>query len=158
MIFVFELCYLSLFKNKGRASLGYALFGVGVEIAGITVSKIIVKWFKGKEMALAMGLEPRESDGKYIIRNIEEDTEITIEGIIKDDPTGNATIEGETKVQAIGSTLHIYLPKAETISVYTLSGLLYEQQDVSAGSTQIHLSKGMYLVKIGEGTYKIVIR
>lgn len=39
------------------ASFGYAVFGVGVEIAGITVSKIIVKWFKGKEMALAMGLE-----------------------------------------------------------------------------------------------------
>lgn len=39
------------------ASLGYALFGVGIEIAGITVSKIIVKWFRGKEMALAMGLE-----------------------------------------------------------------------------------------------------
>ncbi len=39
------------------ASLGYAIFGVGVETAGITVSKIIVKWFKGKEMALAMGLE-----------------------------------------------------------------------------------------------------
>ena len=29
------------------ASLGYAIFGVGVEIAGITVSKVIVKWFKG---------------------------------------------------------------------------------------------------------------
>lgn len=39
------------------AGLGYAIFGVGVETAGITVSKIIVKWFKGKEMALAMGLE-----------------------------------------------------------------------------------------------------
>lgn len=39
------------------ASLGYAVFGVGIEIAGITVSKIIVKWFKGKEMALVMGLE-----------------------------------------------------------------------------------------------------
>ena len=39
------------------AILGYALFGVGVEIAGITVSRIIEKWFKGKEMALAMGLE-----------------------------------------------------------------------------------------------------
>lgn len=39
------------------ASVGYAIFAVGVEIAGITVSKIIVKWFKGKEMALAMGLE-----------------------------------------------------------------------------------------------------
>lgn len=39
------------------AALGFAIFGVGVEIAGITVSKIIVKWFKGKELALAMGLE-----------------------------------------------------------------------------------------------------
>ena len=39
------------------AALGYAIFGVGVEIAGITVSKIIVKWFKGREMALAMGSE-----------------------------------------------------------------------------------------------------
>ena len=39
------------------AALGYAVFGVGVETAGITVSKVIVKWFKGYEMALAMGLE-----------------------------------------------------------------------------------------------------
>ncbi len=39
------------------ASIGYALFGVGVEYAGITVSKSVVKWFKGKEMALAMGMQ-----------------------------------------------------------------------------------------------------
>jgi MFS family permease len=39
------------------AGLGFATFSVGVEVAGITVSKIIVKWFRGKEMALAMGLE-----------------------------------------------------------------------------------------------------
>lgn len=39
------------------AAIGFAIFGVGVEVAGITVSKIIVKWFKGKELALAMGLE-----------------------------------------------------------------------------------------------------
>ena len=39
------------------ASLGYALFGVGVEYAGITVSKSVVKWFKGKEIALAMGMQ-----------------------------------------------------------------------------------------------------
>jgi len=36
---------------------GFALFGIGVEMAGITVSKTIVKWFKGREMAMAMGLE-----------------------------------------------------------------------------------------------------
>ena len=36
---------------------GFAIFGIGVEMAGITVSKTIVKWFRGKELALAMGLE-----------------------------------------------------------------------------------------------------
>jgi len=39
------------------ACCGFAIFCMGDEIAGITVSKTIVKWFKGKEMALAMGLE-----------------------------------------------------------------------------------------------------
>lgn len=39
------------------AFVGFAIFGVGIEMAGITVSKTIVKWFKGKELALAMGLE-----------------------------------------------------------------------------------------------------
>lgn len=39
------------------ASLGFMIFGCGCEMAGITVSKAIAKWFQGKEMALAMGLE-----------------------------------------------------------------------------------------------------
>ena len=39
------------------ASLGFMVFGCGCEMAGTTVSKSIAKWFKGKEMALAMGLE-----------------------------------------------------------------------------------------------------
>lgn len=39
------------------ASLGFMIFGCGCEMAGTTVSKAIAKWFQGKEMALAMGLE-----------------------------------------------------------------------------------------------------
>lgn len=39
------------------ASIGFTIFGVGVEVGGITVSKIVVKWFKGYELALAMGLQ-----------------------------------------------------------------------------------------------------
>jgi nitrate/nitrite transporter NarK len=39
------------------ASIGFATFAMGVEVAGITVSKIIVKWFKGKELATAMGMQ-----------------------------------------------------------------------------------------------------
>jgi nitrate/nitrite transporter NarK len=39
------------------AALGFAFFGIGYEMCGITVSKAIVRWFSGKEMALAMGLQ-----------------------------------------------------------------------------------------------------
>ena len=39
------------------AAFGFMIFGCGCEMAGITVSKTLAKWFEGKEMALAMGLE-----------------------------------------------------------------------------------------------------
>ena len=39
------------------AAVGFMIFGCGTEMAGITVSRGIVKWFKGREMALAMGSE-----------------------------------------------------------------------------------------------------
>ena len=39
------------------SSVGFMVFGCGVEMAGITVSRGIVKWFKGRELALAMGSE-----------------------------------------------------------------------------------------------------
>ena len=39
------------------AACGFMIFGCGCEMAGITVSRGIVKWFKGREMALTMGSE-----------------------------------------------------------------------------------------------------
>ncbi len=39
------------------AAFGFMIFGCGCEMAGITVSKTLAKWFEGHEMALAMGLE-----------------------------------------------------------------------------------------------------
>lgn len=39
------------------ATLGFAIFGMGAEITGITVTKVIAKWFTGHELALAMGLQ-----------------------------------------------------------------------------------------------------
>ena len=39
------------------SAVGFMIFGCGVEMAGITGSRGIVKWFKGQEMALAMGSE-----------------------------------------------------------------------------------------------------
>ena len=56
--------YMNILIYKGNipmsaavASLGFAIFGTGCEICGITVSKIITKWFTGHELALAMGIQ-----------------------------------------------------------------------------------------------------
>jgi len=68
--FATHLNYIPLFDELGvspfyngmpasakLASIGFMIFGCGAEMAGITVSRGIVKWFKGKEVALAMGSE-----------------------------------------------------------------------------------------------------
>lgn len=49
--------YLGMPASAKFAAVGFMIFGCGVEMAGITVSRGIVKWFKGHEMALAMGSE-----------------------------------------------------------------------------------------------------
>jgi len=49
--------YRGMPASAKLASVGFMIFGCGVEMAGITVSRGIVKWFRGKEMALAMGSE-----------------------------------------------------------------------------------------------------
>ena len=56
--FEFFNSFLPGFSASAKvACVGFAIFGCGVEMAGVTVSKGIVKWFQGKELALAMGLE-----------------------------------------------------------------------------------------------------
>ena len=49
--------WVSMPGSAKLASLGFMIFGCGCEMAGTTVSKAIAKWFKGKEMAMAMGVE-----------------------------------------------------------------------------------------------------
>ncbi len=52
-----DLFGLHLNKQVLVACLGYAAFAVGTENCGVTVSKVIVKWFTGYETALAMGVQ-----------------------------------------------------------------------------------------------------
>lgn len=49
--------WVSMPGSAKMAAFGFMIFGCGCEMAGITVSRAIAKWFEGKEMALAMGLE-----------------------------------------------------------------------------------------------------
>lgn len=49
--------YKGMPASAKLSAIGFMIFGCGVEMAGITVSRGIVKWFKGREMAMAMGSE-----------------------------------------------------------------------------------------------------
>lgn len=49
--------YKGMPASAKLSAIGFMIFGCGCEMAGITVSRGIVKWFEGKEMALAMGIE-----------------------------------------------------------------------------------------------------
>ncbi|MBR3612111.1 MAG: MFS transporter [Bacteroidaceae bacterium] len=53
----FEGEVFGLPTQVATACLGFAIYGMGCEIAGITVTKVIAKWFTGHELALAMGLQ-----------------------------------------------------------------------------------------------------
>ena len=53
----FSLFTIHLSPSVAMASLGFAIFGVGYEMTGITVSKAMVRWFTGHELALAMGIQ-----------------------------------------------------------------------------------------------------
>ena len=48
--------YTGMPASAKLASIGFMIFGCGVEMSGIAITRGIIKWFKGKEMALAMGL------------------------------------------------------------------------------------------------------
>ena len=52
-----EVIFLGLNKQVLVACIGYALFAVGTENCGITVTKVIARWFRGYETALAMGIQ-----------------------------------------------------------------------------------------------------
>jgi hypothetical protein len=53
----FNSFWTSMPASAKLASLGYGIFGIGVEMAGITTSRTVVKWFRGRELALAMGMQ-----------------------------------------------------------------------------------------------------
>ena len=54
---VFSLAGFELPMSVTVASLGFAIFGVGYEMTGITIAKAMVRWFTGHELALAMGIQ-----------------------------------------------------------------------------------------------------
>ncbi|MDH6535188.1 hypothetical protein D0T51_10870 [Parabacteroides sp. 52] len=91
----------------------------------------------------------------YIIDNVTEAIEIKVEGIVKN-TVGNTEVETQ-KVYASPEGLIVEIPgQSKPVSVYTLAGQLVTRKKVN-NHAFITLPKGMYLVVVGETTFKIAL-
>lgn len=74
-------------------------------------------------------------------------------------PSGLDKIEKDFKVFTAGNKLHIVTPKAETVRVYDINGRCHLESQAIAGMNIYNISnKGIYLVKVGNNTAKVIIR
>jgi hypothetical protein len=74
------------------------------------------------------------------------------------DNPGNANEPlADMRIWSYAGTLHVRTAQSTTLHVYTLTGVLHAQQTLPAGATTLPLPPGMYIVKVGNATEKIVI-
>lgn len=105
-------------------------------------------------------ITPRSSDGAYIINYVRRDIKITISGVVKNpDPVGNETIETSTsKAWGANGYLHIQSATDNNAYIYTAGGKLQTICSLKAGEQQsIQLSSGIYLIRIGNDSFKVVM-
>lgn len=105
-------------------------------------------------------IEPHVSDGKYVIRSIYDDLDISIEGIVRNSPTANEAVVSEMLIRPVGSTLFITVPQAVRVRITNMGGRIVRMLDLAAGMTRVSgLEAGVYIVSIEDRKgVKIMIR
>ncbi len=103
-------------------------------------------------------IQPRSSDGAYIVKYVRSDVKITIDGVVKNsDPVANAEIRSGTKAWVNNHRLFIRTDKQEKVFIYTFDGQLRKTLLSAGGEEHIVLSSGSYIVCIGESKFKVIL-
>ncbi|WP_455638095.1 beta strand repeat-containing protein [Parabacteroides sp.] len=103
-------------------------------------------------------LEPRSSDGAYIIKYVRSDVEIRIDGIVKNpDAVANATIESGNRVWVNEHRLFIRTDNPANVRIYTFEGNLCKAFRSDGGEQEVSLASGAYIIRIGGDSFKVVL-
>lgn len=105
-------------------------------------------------------IQPRSSDGAYIVKYVRSDVQILIDSIIKNpDPVGNETVTAnQSKVWAAEGYLHIEAGTDGQAYIFTADGRLQKLQPLTAGQAiALPLPEGVYLVRIGDERFKVLL-
>ena len=102
-------------------------------------------------------IEPRAGDGRYVVRDIQEDIVISVTGIRRnDDPTANAAVTPDAVRQWTASgQLHISTPVAADLRIYAFDGTLLRSLRLPAGETVMEAIGGPCIVVVGEQRFKV---
>lgn len=107
--------------------------------------------------SLISPLKIKDGAYTYNLSNIQQDYHITVEGVKRNDDTGIEDVNGKIKVYSNNKTLFIQATDASQLTIYTTNGLVHKQEDIPVGTTKMKLPAGMYIVKINEEIFKIII-
>lgn len=111
----------------------------------------VVKTSRNNEVITAVA-------GVYTVSNVRGDLIVTVTGITKNIPTGIDDVNSGTRIWAAGSTLHIFTEATENVYVFNASGVLQKQFRTSGGDYTTQMNEGLYIVKIGNYTQKVIIK
>lgn len=104
-------------------------------------------------------IEPRSSDGAYIIKYVRTPVVISIAGIEKNtDVANSATLEAGLKVWTEPSALCLETDRTEEIRIITITGVTVALFDIQPGLTRRQLTPGVYIVKTGRSACKVLVR
>lgn len=106
-------------------------------------------------------IQPRMSDGAYLVKYVRTDIDIFIAGIQPNTPTANGAIDAAaTDIRAEGRTLFITVPHAAEALLCDLTGRLLQRLSLAPGQTRVDdLRPGIYIVKLsGEDGVKVIIK
>ena len=76
---------------------------------------------------------------------------------IAEGTVANATLP-KARIYTAGSVLHLTLARAETVHIYNVSGALVRNFRAPAGQTTVALPEGIYIVRAGERTEKVMVK
>lgn len=112
-------------------------------------------------------ITPRIGDGAYIVRNVYQDVQVSIDGIVKNgDPVANETIRPDSsapQIWAKRNTLYILISDEASaeqpdVRILTATGNLYTAFKSAPGLTYRQLPAGLYIVQVGKTVRKVIIR
>ena len=110
-------------------------------------------------------LQPRTSDGAYLVKYVRTDVEIFIDGIVKNPPpVANEPIRAaapEPEIWSENACLCIRLPEglpSSPVRIFTLEGRLLDSFRSTPGLMRRQLPTGIYIVQVGATVRKVAVK